>query len=244
MTVSPAKVAVVTGASGGIGRAVARALARPDTALCLSGRDRARLDVCAEDIARCGARVLTHASDIATDEGIRGLAERIETELGRVDVLVHAAGDLRLGDIEAAGWNDLDELYRINLRSPFLLTKALLPMLKRAAGQVVFVNSSAALASGPENGLYAATKSGLRTLASSIRAHVNGYGIRVLSVFPGRTASAMQQVVHEFEGRAYRPSSLLQPEDVAAAIAAALALPSTAEVTEISVRPMKKPSAD
>ena len=244
MTASPANVAVVTGASGGIGRAVVRALAGPQTALCLSGRDEARLEACAREVAPGAARVLTHASDIATDEGIRGLAERVESELGRVDVLVHAAGELRLGDIEAAGWSDLDEQYRVNLRAPFLLTKAQLPMLKRAKGQVVFVNSSAALAPGAENGLYAATKSGLRTLASSVRDHVNGYGIRVLSVFPGRTASAMQKMVHDFERRRYQPSSLLQPEDVAAAIAAALALPRTAEVTEISVRPMKKPSGD
>jgi NADP-dependent 3-hydroxy acid dehydrogenase YdfG len=235
---------VVTGASGGIGRAVARALAGPDTALCLSGRDPARLEACARDVAPGAARVLTHAGDIAADEGIRGLAERIESELGRVDVLVHAAGELRLGDIEAAGWSDLDEQYRVNLRAPFLLTKALLPMLRRAAGQVVFVSSSAALAAGRDNGLYAATKSGLRALADSIRAHVNAQGIRVLTVFPGRTASAMQQAVHEFEGKRYRPESLLQPEDVAAAIAAALALPRTAEVTEISVRPMRKPAAD
>jgi short-subunit dehydrogenase len=244
VTAFPGNVAVVTGASGGIGRAVAQALAGPETALCLSGRDPARLEACARDVAARAARVLTYCSDIATDEGIRGLVERVESELGRVDVLVHAAGELRLGHIEAAGWGDLDEQYRVNLRAPFLLTKAMLPMLKRARGQVVFVNSTAALASGPENGLYAATKSGLRTLADSIRGYVNAYGIRVLSVFPGRTASSMQRAVHDFEGRRYEPSSLLQPEDVAAAIVAALALSSTAEATEISIRPMKKPSED
>jgi NADP-dependent 3-hydroxy acid dehydrogenase YdfG len=244
VTAGHAKVAVVTGASGAIGGAVAHALAGPETVLCLTGRDAGRLEACARDVAPRAARVLTHVTDIATDEGIRGLVARIESELGRVDVLVHAAGGTRLGNIEAAGWSDLDEQYRVNLRAPFLLTKAMLPMLKRARGQVVFVNSTAALSPGPENGLYAATKSGLRTLVSSIRDHVNGYGIRVLSVFPGRTASRMQQAIHDFERRRYQPASLLQPEDVAAAIAAALALPPTAEVTKIVVRPMKKPSGD
>jgi NADP-dependent 3-hydroxy acid dehydrogenase YdfG len=244
VTADPAKVAVVTGASGGIGRAVARALAAPDAALCLSGRDQARLDACAREVAPASGRVLVHASDLATDEGIRSLAGRVESELGRVDVLVHAAGELRLGNVEAAGWGDLDELYRTNLRAPFLLTKALLPLLERARGQIVFVSSSAALASGAENALYAATKAGLRAIANGIRDHVNRYGIRVLTVFPGRTASAMQQAVHGFEGRRYEPASLLQPEDVAGAIAAALQLPPTAEATEISVRPMRKPPGD
>jgi NADP-dependent 3-hydroxy acid dehydrogenase YdfG len=241
---SDAKVVVVTGASGAIGGAVARALGGPQIALCLTARDVGRLEACARELAPRVGRVLTHPADIASDEGIRGLAARVEAELGRVDVLVHAAGGMRLGNIENAGWSDLDEQYRINLRAPFLLTKALLPLLKRATGQVVFVNSTAALAPGPENGLYAATKSGLRTLVSSVRDHVNGYGIRVLSVFPGRTASRMQQAIHDFERKRYQPWSLLQPEDVAAAVAAALALPRTAEVTKIVVRPMKKPSQD
>lgn len=244
MIASPAKVAVVTGASGAIGGAIARSLADPGAILCLSSRDPGRLEACARDLAPRAARVLAHVADIGTDDGIRGLAARVESELGRVDVLVHAAGRLRLGHLEAAGWGDLDELYRVNLRAPYLLTKALLPGLKRARGQVVFVNSTAALVAGPDNGLYAATKSGLCTLASSIRDHVNAYGIRVLSVFPGRTASPMQQAVHDFERKRYQPATLLQPEDVAAAIAAALALPPTAEITKIVVRPMKKLSED
>jgi NADP-dependent 3-hydroxy acid dehydrogenase YdfG len=115
-------------------------------------------------------------------------------------------------------------------------------MLKESRGQVVFVNSTAGLAAGADNGLYAATKSALRSLSGSIRDHVNAFGIRVLSVYPGRMATPMQEAVHRFEGHHYAPETLLQPSDVADAIVAALDLPRTAEVTDIMLRPMKKPA--
>jgi short-subunit dehydrogenase len=234
-------MALVTGSSGGTGRAVAKALAHRGMSLCLTGRDAGRLQGSAEAIRAPAGRVVVRQADLSTDGGIRGLVEHVSTDFGRIDVLVHAAGTLCLGNVEAAGWNDLDEQYRVNLRAPFLLTKALLPMLKESRGQVVFVNSTAGLAAGADNGLYAATKSALRSLSGSIRDHVNPFGIRVMSVYPGRMATPMQEAVHRFEGHRYEPEILLQPSDVADAIVAALELPRTAEVTDIMLRPMKKP---
>ncbi len=236
-----AGVAVVTGSSSGIGSAVVRALAGQGMSLCLTGRDVGRLQNAAREISARAGRVLVHPADLSSDGEIRGLVERVRADLRRIDVLVHAAGALHLGSVEDAGWDDLDELYRLNLRAPFLLTKAFLPMLKESSGQVVFVNSTAGLTAGPDNGLYAATKHALRSLAGSIRDHVNQYGIRVLSVFPGRTATPMQEAVHRFEGRRYEAAALMQASDVAGVIVAALALPRTAEVTEVVMRPMKKP---
>jgi NADP-dependent 3-hydroxy acid dehydrogenase YdfG len=183
-----------------------------------------------------------HPFDLATDEGIRGLVASVGAHSRRIDVLVHAAGTIRLGDIESIGWEDLDEQYRTNVRAPFLLTKAFLPMLKETRGQVVFINSTAALSAGTDNSLYAATKHALRSIASSIRDHVNPYGIRVISVFPGRTATTMQEAVHRFEGRRYEATELVQARDVAELIVDALVLPRTAEVTDVVVRPMKKPA--
>jgi NADP-dependent 3-hydroxy acid dehydrogenase YdfG len=235
--------AVVTGASSGIGRAVAQALASAGMRVCLTGRDERRLQQAAREIGPGAPGILVHAADLATDPGIRGLVERVHIGLERVDVLVHAAGTVRLGDVEAAGWEDLDEQYRVNLRAPFLLTKALLPELKQANGQVVFVNSSAGLVAGADNGVYAATKHALRSLAGSLRDHVNQYGVRVLSIYPGRTATPMQELVHRFEGRPYEAAVLLQPADVADMIVAALGLPRTAEVTDVMVRPMRKLSS-
>jgi len=236
-------VAVVTGATGGIGRAVAHALAGPRLGLCLTGRDRGRLEEAARELGSRAARVVALPADLAADADIRALGRRIAEELGRVDVLVHAAGSLRLGNVEAAGWDDLDDQYRVNLRAPFLLTKLLLPLLRESKGQVVFVNSSAGLAAGADNALYAATKSGLKSLAGSLRDHLNPLGIRVLSVFPGRTDTPMQREVLRFEGKSYAPEELLTPSDVAEVIASALAMPRSAEVTDVLVRPMRKPSS-
>jgi NADP-dependent 3-hydroxy acid dehydrogenase YdfG len=232
-------VAVVTGSSGGIGRAVAVALAAHGMSVCVTGRDTERLGCAAREVGAHGA-VLALEADLGCEDGVRGLAERITSELGRLDVLVHAAGTATLGRVDAAAAGDLDEQYRVNLRAPLLLTRALLDLVKDSCGQVVFVNSSAGLAPGSGNGVYAATKHALRSLASSLRDELNPHGVRVLSVYPGRTATPMQERVHEAEGRAYEAASLLQPRDVADMIVAALALPRTAEVTDIMLRPMKK----
>ena len=243
MTTGLAGVAVITGASGGIGSAISRALAARRMSICLTGRDSRRLQDTATQIRSQAAQVLIHPADLSTDEGIRGLVARVGSDRRRIDVLVHAAGMIRPGTVESAGWEDLDEHYRLNLRAPFLLTKAFLPMLKETRGQVVFLNSRAGLAAGANNGLYAATKHGLHSIAGSIRDQVNPYGIRVLSVFPGRTATKMQEAVQQFQGRGFDAEALVQPEDIAELIACALALPRTAEVTDIVVRPMQKVSS-
>jgi short-subunit dehydrogenase len=234
------RLAVVTGASGGIGRAIAAALASEGFGLVLAARDPARLAEAGQGLAGEGGSPRVVAVDLRSDEGIRALVDAVNP-LGRVDVLVHAAGALRLGNIAATGWDDLDELYRVNVRAPYLLTKALLPLLVRGSGQIVFVNSSAALRAGTDNGPYAATKAALASLAGSIRDHVNPMGVRVLSLYPGRTATRMQEQVKTFERKAYDGSTLLQPGDVAAVVMRALLLPMTAEVTDIMVRPMTKP---
>jgi NADP-dependent 3-hydroxy acid dehydrogenase YdfG len=235
-------VAVVTGSSSGIGRAVAQALGGQGMSLCLTGRDGSRLRDTASEIKPRGVGVLVHTADLSSDQGILGLVERVGTSLGRIDVLVHAAGTLRMGNVETAGWDDLDEVYRVNVRAPFLLTKAFLPMLKASKGQVVFVNSTAGLVAAADNGLYAATKHALRSLAGSIRDHVNQHGVRVMSVYPGRTATPMQEATHQFEGRHYEATELLQPGDIAHLIVAGLTLPRNGEVTDVVMRAMKSPS--
>jgi NADP-dependent 3-hydroxy acid dehydrogenase YdfG len=113
-------------------------------------------------------------------------------------------------------------------------------MLKARQGQVVFINSSSALTAKPTTAQYDSTKHALKAIADSLRGEVNKHGVRVLSVYLGRTASDMQARVHQMEGKPYRPELLLQPEDVASVVINALSLPRTAEVTDISMRPMIK----
>ncbi|MEI9953258.1 MAG: SDR family NAD(P)-dependent oxidoreductase [Pseudomonadota bacterium] len=102
------------------------------------------------------------------------------------------------------------------------------------------MNSSVGLAASATLGPYAATQHALKALADALRAEVNAAGVRVLSVYPGRTATALMLARFSMEGRAYRPELLLQPEDVANVVISSLALPRTAEVTNINIRPMVK----
>jgi NADP-dependent 3-hydroxy acid dehydrogenase YdfG len=163
------------------------------------------------------------------------------SSLAGVDILVHAAGIIRQQRMENASVEDFDAQYATNVRVPYMLTKRLLPHLTSVRGQVVFINSSAGLHAGrAEVGQYAATKHALRAIADSLREELNPKGVRVLSVFVGRTAGPMQERLFAEEGRNYRPEKLLQPEDVASVVCHTLMLPATAEVTDINIRPMTK----
>jgi NAD(P)-dependent dehydrogenase (short-subunit alcohol dehydrogenase family) len=179
-------------------------------------------------------------ADLTDDAQLRATAAKVREVHGGVDLLIHSIGLFRAGPIETSPVEDLDAQYRVNLRVPYLLTQELLPSLIERQGQVVFVNSGAGFHPAKGSwGAYAATKHGLRALADSLRDEVNRKGVRVLTVFPGRTATAMQEEVHRFEGKPYDPARFLQPEDVAAAVVQALRLPRTAELTDLHIRPMR-----
>jgi len=235
------RVAVITGASSGVGRAIALDLAQHGMQLCLVGRQRETLEAVARTARAASSRVCCYQADLAQESDIRQLATRLHTDCDGLDILIHSAGVIDLGRIDCAPVEDLDRHYRVNLRAPYVLTQALLPTLRSRQGQIVFINSSAGLNARSGVSQYAATKHALKALADSLREEVNTEGLRVLSVFLGRTATAMQAAVHKIEDRAYEPQRLLQPEDVAAVVICAVSLPRTAEVTEIHVRPLNKP---
>jgi NADP-dependent 3-hydroxy acid dehydrogenase YdfG len=237
VTVLTGRVGVVTGAGSGVGRAVAAALAAAGASVCLVGRTGATLQ---ETAARIGDGARCYPTDVTDDRAVAALVQRLTDEHASVDVLVHSAGVHSIGAVEEAAVGELDAQYRTNVRAPYLLTQGLLPALRGSRGQVVFVNSSAGLTARGRVGQYASTKHALRALADSLREEVNDAGVRVLSVYLGRTASPMQAAIHAAEGTEYRPADLLQPADVAAMVVAALCLPSTAEVTDLSIRPMRK----
>lgn len=242
MTVLKDQVAVVTGASSGIGRAIALGLGAQGVTVCLVGRKIQALERVAQQARRAAPRVLCYQTDLTLDGDIQGLTARLRADIGQVDMLIHSAGVIAQGPLEAAPVKDLDWQYSTNVRAPYALTQSLLPMLKARRGQIVFVNSSVGLRGKAGVGQYASTKHALKAIADSLREEVNADGVRVLSVFLGRTASPMQAAVHEMEGRVYRPERLVQPEDVAAVVINALSLPRTAEVTDISIRPLTKPN--
>lgn len=232
--------AVITGAGGGIGKAIAARLAAKGVQLHLIGRNREKLRALAGQIKQKGAPVQIYQADLAKDKDLHNLEGQFRKTVPRVDFLIHCAGLLTLGRIEEAAVKDLDAQYRINVRAPYVLSRALLPLMKESHGQIVFINSSIWQHARAGIGQYAATKYALKGLTDSLRDEVNGDGIRVLSVFLGRTATPMQEAVHVSEGLPYRPEYLIQPEDVAGTITQVLELPRTSEVTDIHIRPMRK----
>jgi len=234
-------IAVVTGAGSGVGQAIALALAAQGATLCLVGRTLATLEATASGAKNAQVTARCYPTDLTHDDAVQTLAERLHREGDAIDILVHSAGVYAMGKLETTSVTELDLQYRTNVHAPYLLTQALLPLLRRRQGQVVFINSSVGLVARGQVGPYAATKHALKALADSFREEVNAEGLRVLSIYLGRTASPMQAMIHAMEGKAYYPEYLLQPSDVAAVVLNALCLPRTAEVTDINIRPMRKP---
>lgn len=220
--------AVVTGATSGIGAAIAGALAARGMTVHGLGR---RAQPAAE------GRVW-HAVDLEDAGAVAAFAAGWPGD--GLDVLVHAAGLHATGTVAEMPAAAFERQWRVNVYAPYLLTQALLPRLAARRGQVAFLNSSVWNGARAGMAAYAGSKFALKALADALRAEVNPLGIRVVSLFPGRTASPMQAAIHAAEGVPYHPEALLQPEDVAATLVAALALPATAEVTDIQIRPATK----
>jgi len=227
----------VTGASSGVGRAIALALAREGANLCVVGRNPEALAETAT-AAKQFSSVVSFQLDLTDEGSIRSLSQHFD-QAGRLDILVHSAGIFHQDLMAQACVDDLDRQYAINVRVPYMLSQRLLPLLTASRGQIVFINSSVGLSvKRPEVGQYAATKHALKAVADSLREEVNPKGIRVLSLYLGRTATPTQGAIFQREGRDYRPETLLQPIDIASVVINALSLPPTAEVTDISIRPM------
>ncbi len=226
MTAADRPTALITGASRGLGLAIARELA-PSHRLLLGGRPSPTLDAAVAEFDGAAA----FPADLTDHDAVRAQAAPID----RLDVLVHNAGLGRIGRIEdtpAADWRDM---FEVNLLSVVELTKALLPALRAAGGHVVLINSGAGKRANPGWGAYAASKFGLTAFAEALRAEEPS--LRVTSVFPGRIDTDMQQGILAAEGREYSTAGLLRPETVAGAVAHAVATPGDAHPTEIVLRP-------
>ncbi|MFI6480096.1 SDR family oxidoreductase [Nonomuraea sp. NPDC050663] len=221
---STVKTALITGASRGVGAALARALA-PTHRLVLGGRDRAALDALAAELPGATVWPVELTSVTAADL----------PELDRLDVLVHSAGVVRLGsvaDTPARVWRDT---YEVNVVAVAELTRLLLPALRAASGHVVCVNSGAGLNANAGWGSYAASKFAMRAFADVLRQEEPG--LRVTTVYPGRIATDMQRSVREQEGEEFEPSNYLEADSVARAIVAALEAGPDAHLTDLTLRP-------
>jgi NAD(P)-dependent dehydrogenase (short-subunit alcohol dehydrogenase family) len=234
------RIAVVTGASRGIGRAIALNLALEGATVCVVGRNPATLDVLEAGAAPIKEWLVPCRADLEQDPDIISLASSLTKAFNGVDILVHCAGCFAFGNMSEARIEDFDRQYRVNVRAPYLLTQALLPALRARQGQVVFVNSSAGVLARAGAAGYSASKHALKAVADALREEVKHEGLRIISIYPGRTATRMQEQVSQAEGTPYIPETLMQPEDVAKVVLEALRLDRNAEITDITLRPALK----
>lgn len=216
---------MITGAAGGLGSALAEALA-PTHTLLLAGRPSPRLDALAQKLG-----ATTWPLDLADPDSMTVAVEPIV----ELDVLVHNAGVAYPGRVAETSVDEWRATMAVNVIGAVALTLELLPALRSSGGQVVFINSGSGINASPGLASYSASKFALRAFADSLRS--DEPSLRVTSVHPGRIATAMQQDLVAYEGRDYHPEQFLSPETVAQVTADAINAPRDAHIHEVIVRP-------
>ncbi|GAA5117705.1 SDR family oxidoreductase [Alloalcanivorax gelatiniphagus] len=222
---------VLTGAGSGIGLALAHRLADRGDDLVLLARTEAR----AAELAATFPRAQLLVADLADPGTLNGVGRQVD---GGVDTVLHVAGVVDLAPVERLRLADWEEQVTVNLTAPAVLTRELLPHVRAARGTVVFVNSSAGLSASAGWSAYAASKFGLRAFADALRAEEVEHGVRVSTVFPSRTATPMQEKVHEQEGRTYDSSRWISPGTVVDTLVHVVDLPPDATIPDVTVRPV------
>lgn len=233
---SSPRTALVTGATRGIGRAIAQDLAR-DHVVFVGGRRGEDVERVRSELAGAGPGTRPFVAELTSDEDVEAAWAPLRGEFPGLNVLVHSAGiapQARVGEATREQWR---EIFDVNVFSVAQLTRLTLPQLRAARGDVVALNSGSGFTSGPAASLYSGTKFALRALTDALREEEREHGVRVSSVHPGRVATDMQEQLHEYMGRHYRPEEWVQPSQIAAAVRLAVQAERTAEVEVITVRP-------
>lgn len=220
-------VAMVTGASGGIGGAVARDLTRTHRVIAV-GRN---LDALARLASETGAE--TRAVELTDPDAVDDLA----AQLDRLDVLVHAAAIADVRSVEQARADDWERQLRINVVSPALLTRAALPLIRRTQGTVVFIGSGSGTRPTAGSAIYTASKFALRAVADVLRLDEAPHGVRVVTVAPGPTDTAMQRTMVADAGGTYHASLLIRPDSIAREVRHVVDAPADVQITDVAVRP-------
>ncbi|GJD19709.1 short-chain dehydrogenase/reductase SDR [Rivularia sp. IAM M-261] len=237
------KVAIITGASSGIGEATAIALAQEGASVAIGARREERLEALAKRIEASGGKVLPIVTDVTDEEQANKLVEKTNAELGRVDILVNNAGVALTGNVDGGNTNDWRRMFDVNVLGVLYTTHAVLPIFKvQQTGHVVNISSVAGRIARAGVGIYNATKWGVNAFSEALRQEVLRDNIRVTIIEPGlvkteinnHTTDPVAKQISEERLKAIVP---LQSEDVAAAIIYAVTQPSHVNVNEILIRP-------
>jgi 3-oxoacyl-[acyl-carrier protein] reductase len=230
------KVALVTGASRGVGLAIARSLAGLGAKVALCARDPGRLEAAAAELKQTGASVLTIPADIRSANEIAPLVRKTEQSLGAIEILVNNAGIGYFAPVQEASEANWDSVLDTNLKAVFLLSKAVAPgMIQRRSGHIINIASLAGKSAFAGGAIYCASKWGLLGLTQCMAEDLRPYGIRVSAVSPGSVAT-------DFSPHAGKDTSkMLQPEDVAHAVESILTQAPQSFISEMLIRPAQKP---
>jgi 3-oxoacyl-[acyl-carrier protein] reductase len=228
-------IALVTGATEGIGRATALALGRAGYAVAVTARTAATVAALTDELGRMGVRAAGRAADVGDPEAVAALIHAVTAALGPIDTLINNAGILIAKpflDTEAEEW---DATFRTNVRGVYLVTRAVLPgMIAAGRGDIVNVASLAARSGVAGAAAYSASKHAVLGLSRSLMLELRRQGIRVIAVCPGSVDTPLLREQHHFQPKFDR---ILQPEDVATAVVDALRLPRRAMLSELDLRP-------
>jgi 3-oxoacyl-[acyl-carrier protein] reductase len=240
------KVALVTGASSGLGRATAIALARAGVDVALVARSQKELDSAKEEISKLGRRALTLPVDLASEDETTVAIRRTVEALGRIDVLVNAAGTDAPGTVEELDIEGWDRTLAVNLRAPFLLSKAAFPRMREAGGgTIVNISSVAGKKGWASASAYCASKFALTGFTEALADEGKEHGIRAIVLYPGAMATnwgafSPEERQEEGESNEAPPTRVLPPERVADLIVWLAASPPEFVLTEGIVLPIEE----
>lgn len=237
------KVAIVTGASSGIGAATAIALAKEGAKVVIAARRSDRLEAIAQTIRDNGGEVLAIVMDATNEAQIHDMVNQTQAKWGMVDILINNAGIMLIGMIDGANPEDWRRMFDLNVLGLMYATHAVLPIMKaQKKGQIVNISSIAGRTARPGFGVYSATKFAVNAFSESLRQEVYQDNIRVTVIEPGIVATELPNHITDKEAKAraqevYDSVRRLDSEDIAAAIVYAVTQPPHVNVNEVLIRP-------
>ncbi len=248
MTKLKDKVAVITGASSGIGEATAEALAAEGATVVVAARREDRLEDLVERIEGNGSRALAVSCDVTDEDQAHDLIRKAKEEFGRVDIVVNNAGVMQLSKVEKSLSDEWRRMFDINVLGLLYVTDAAIQVMKeQGSGHLVNISSLASRGTRPALGVYSGTKTAVNAISEALRQELQGNNIRVTIIEPGAVATELPDHITDeeaIEGISGLLAELdpLQPEDIAAAIAYCVTQPERVSINEMLIRPTQQPN--
>ena len=231
------KVAIVTGAGRGIGKAVSVSLAKAGCRVVLAARTREQIEAVQKKILSQGGDALAIPTDLTVDEDIQRLVEESQAKWGAADILINNAGWGKRAPVVGASLTDWDQTFRLNLRAPMVLAKALLPnMIAKREGAVINIGSISGKTGEANGAAYSASKFGLIGFTQSLYEEVREHSIKVAVILPGFVDTPLIPPNRQLDR-----SKMIQADDIAQTVLFVLTSPATCCPVEITVRPQKTP---